>query len=76
MEYFTALQIFITSVLFNKSEFNFKSKNFNPVKIVIVIALIMNLWFTIYLLMTLNKVHDRIQIMCPFMFSEAAEHNL
>jgi uncharacterized protein YacL len=76
MEYFTALQIFITSILFNKSEFNFKSKNFNPVKIVIIIALLINLWFTLYLLNTLNRVHNKIEQVCPQIFIKEQENNL
>lgn len=76
MEYFTALQIFITSILFNKSEFNFKSKSFNPVKIVIIIALLINLWFTLYLLNTLNRVHNKIEQVCPQIFIKEQENNL
>jgi hypothetical protein len=68
MEYFTVLHMFISSVFFNKDEMSFKSKNFNPLKIVVIAALLVNVWFSFYLLSVLSRAHDRIEQECPKVF--------
>ena len=69
MDYFTALHIFITSVLFKNTDLNYKSKLFNPVKAIVFVAIVTNIWLTIYLFSILVKVRNKILLVCPQFYS-------
>lgn len=51
--------------MFSKGEYNFSSKEFNPLKFFIIIILFSNLIFTIYLLKHFIRLHDIIEVSCP-----------
>lgn len=55
---------FVLGVLFYKDEYSIRSKYFNPLKTIIVLALVLNVFFTIYLFKTLISVHDKIDYVC------------
>ena len=63
--YFKLLEVFILKTLFNRGEYNITSKEFNPIKFFIILLLVANVFFTAYLMVRLNKVHDIIQKTCP-----------
>lgn len=65
MDYLTATQMFIISVLFDKSEYNPKHSNFKPIKVMVVFALITNVWFTVYLLKTIHRIQKSVEVECP-----------
>lgn len=65
MEYIAALQMFIVTVLSDKGDFNFKSKKFNPLKVLINCILIGNIWFTAYLLNTIHRIQQAMEVSCP-----------
>ena len=65
MEFVIALQAFIGSVLFRKDEYNFTKKTFNPVKVVINMLILANIWFTGYLILTLRHVQVVVEASCP-----------
>lgn len=75
MEYITALQMFIVSVLFDKNDYNFKHKNFKPLKVLVVFALLGNLWFTVYLLNTIHRIQQRVEKECPGLLIETANQD-
>lgn len=63
--YFKLLEMFILRTIFNKDEYIFTSKNFNPIKFFIVLILFSNIFFTIYLLNQLHELYNIIQKTCP-----------
>ena len=65
MEFALALQAFIVSVLFKKDDYNFTKKTFNPVKVIINTLIIGNIWFTGYLIVTLQHVQKVVEDKCP-----------
>lgn len=65
VDYLTAIQMFIISVLFDKSEYNPKHSNFKPIKVMVVFALITNVWFTVYLLKTIHRIQKSVEVECP-----------
>lgn len=65
MEYISALQMFIVTVLFDKGEFNFKNKNFKPIKVMVIFVLIANVWFSAYLLNSIHRIQKRVEKDCP-----------
>lgn len=71
--YFKILEAFILKTLFNKGEYNFTSKEFNPIKFFTILLLVVNVGFTFYLLNQMSKVHDVIQEKCPQIFTEKKE---
>lgn len=68
IEFFTALKYFVSAVLIDKGEYNFRSKKFNPVKVMINFILIGNLWFTGFLLTKLYHIQQVIEVNCPSIF--------
>lgn len=64
MEFVLALQAFIVSVLFKDDEYNFKKKTFNPIKVMISLFVIGNIWFTGYLVVTLQHLHSVFESKC------------
>lgn len=71
--YFKLLEVFILKTLFNKGEYNFASKEFNPIKFFTILLLVGNAVFTIYLLTQFSKVHDIIEKKCPQILTEKKE---
>lgn len=71
--YFKLLEVFILKTLFAKGEYNFTSKEFNPIKFFTILLLVGNAVFTVYLLNQLSKVHDIIQKKCPQVLTEKKE---
>ena len=65
MEFVLAVQAFIVSVLFKKDDYNFTKKTFNPVKVIINTLIIGNIWFTGYLIVTLQHVQKVVEEKCP-----------
>jgi hypothetical protein len=63
--YFKLLELFILKTLFRKGEYNITSKEFNPIKFFTILLLTLNVFFTIYLMTQLSKVHDIITKECP-----------
>lgn len=71
MAYFKLLETFVLSVLFDKSDYNFRDKRFKPLKILVVIMLTSNVIFTVYLLQVLTDMHDKVALSCPAVLTEA-----
>lgn len=72
--YFKLLELFILKTLFRKGEYNITSKEFNPIKFFTILLLTLNVFFTIYLMTQLSKVHDIITKECPqVIINQAAE---
>ena len=71
--YFKLLEVFILKTMFNKGEYNFASKDFNPIKFFTILILFVNVIFTVYLLVQFSKVHDVIQKTCPQIFEAKKE---
>lgn len=76
MFYVKILETFIFSVLLDKSEYNIFHKNFKPIKIMVILILFGNVGFSVYLMNTLFKVHQRIEAMCPIIYDEATDEKL
>lgn len=70
MAYLKILEVFVLSVLMDKTEYNFSHKNFKPIKLVTIVLLIANLIFTVYLLMVLNRTYNVIEKECPVVFEK------
>lgn len=71
--YFKILEVFILKTLFHKGEYNINSKDFNPIKFFTILLLVANVFFTIYLMVQFNKLHDIIEKTCPQIFTEKKE---
>lgn len=76
MFYIKLLETFIFSVLLDKNEYNIFHKNFKPIKIIVILILFGNVFFSVYLMNTLFKVHQRIEVLCPVIYDEATEKKL
>ena len=68
MEYFILLETFVLSVLFEKDEYNFKNKTFKPMKVLVVFLLLVNIWFTFFLLASIHRIQQRVEQTCPQVF--------
>lgn len=68
--YFKILEHFILRVLFHKDEYNITSKNFNPIRFFSIMFLVINAFFTCYLLYKMNGLYERIDSFCPAVFQE------
>lgn len=66
--YLKILETFVLSVLMDKTEYNFFHKNFRPVKLLVILFLVSNLGFTVYLLTKLNRVYVVVAEHCPTVF--------
>ena len=71
--YLKLLEIFILKTLFHKGEYVFSSKDFNPIKVFSILLLVINVIFTIYLLVQFSKIHDIIEKKCPQILVEKPE---
>ena len=63
--YFKLLELFILRTLFNKDEYNFKSKFFNPIKLFSVGLLFIGFLFSFFLLNKLSDAYLVIKLHCP-----------
>lgn len=63
--YLKFLEKFLVSVLLSKEEYNINSKHFNPVRLIVVIFLVSNLGFSVYLITEIIHIHDEISVSCP-----------
>ena len=63
--YFKILEAFLLKTLFSRNEYNITSKDFNPLKIVIVCVLLANVFFSGYLLIKIVRIYKVIQTSCP-----------
>lgn len=68
--FLTLLEIFILKLLFNKDEYNIKSKHFNPLKIVIIFILVSFSTFGVYLTYKFIKMADQIEKKCPALYEK------
>lgn len=69
--------MFILKTLFNKGEYNIKSKNFNPIKFFTILLLVMNVPFSVYLIIKINKIYLLINSECPTLIeNKILEHKL
>lgn len=68
--YFKLLETFVLRVLFGKDEYNLRSKNFNPVKVLIISLLLLNVPFTGYLYAKLSDSYELIHRFCPLLIIE------
>lgn len=63
--YIKILELFLLQILFNKDEYNFNSRKFNPLKILVVITLATFPVTTIYLYGKLSDAYVLIEHYCP-----------
>ena len=68
--YFKILEIFILKTLFNSGEYNITSKDFKPIKFIIISFLVSNVFFTFFLLSKLSHIHEHIEKNCPSVFTD------
>lgn len=68
--YFKLLETFVLHVLFSRDEYNVRSKNFNPVKVVIMLLLVGNVFFSAYLYGKLAESYTVIETFCPILARE------
>lgn len=68
--YFKLLETFVLKILFSKDEYNITSKNFNPIRFFVISLLVLNVFFTAYLLTRLNRVYVKVEAVCPAAIEE------
>jgi len=68
MFFIRILEGFLLHTLFDEGEYSINNKLFNPVKFTVVLVLVLNVFFTIYLLRELNSLHLRIYEQCPQLY--------
>lgn len=68
MFFIRILEGFLLHTLFDEGEYSINNKLFNPVKFAVVLVLVLNVFFTIYLLRELNSLHLRIYEQCPQLY--------
>lgn len=68
--YFKLLETFVLKILFSKDEYKISSKNFNPLRFFVIMMLVMNVFFTMYLLSRLNHVYVKVDAICPAAIAE------
>jgi hypothetical protein len=74
--YFKLLETFVLKILFSKDEYNITSKNFNPIRFFVISVLVLNVFFTVYLLTRLNHVYVKVQTFCPAAIEEIIKKKL
>lgn len=65
MFYFKILESFLLRTLFSQGEYNITSKNFNPLKLVLIFILLANVGFTVYLMNRMAHIYELIKHSCP-----------
>lgn len=73
--YFKLLELFILRTIFNKDEYKITSKNFNPIKFFIILGLVINVFFTIFLLNKLSSLSVKLSKECPSLFDIKKENS-
>lgn len=68
--YFKLLETFVLKILFSKDEYKISSKHFNPIRFFVIMMLVLNVPFTVYLLSRLNHVYVKVETMCPVVIQE------
>lgn len=68
--YFRLLETFVLKILFSKDEYKISSKHFNPIRFFVIMVLVLNVPFTVYLLSRLNHVYVTVERMCPNVIEE------
>lgn len=63
--YLKIVNKFLTGILFSRDEYNVGSKHFNPLRVIVVLILVGNLIFTVYLIRHIVTIHDRLKEVCP-----------
>ena len=63
--YFRLLELFLLRTLFNRGEYDIKSKYFNPVKFIFINILLLSFVFNIYLIAKMSSIYDRLLYICP-----------
>ena len=63
--FFSILEAFVLKTIFNKDEYNFSSKNFNPVKLVVMAVLILNTIILIFFFYKMSNMYTIIEKECP-----------
>ena len=59
--YFKLLETFVLKILFARDEYNISSKNFNPVRLVLISLLVLNVPFSVYLLNKIEVLYTAIE---------------
>lgn len=70
MGYIKILEVFVLNILFSKNEYNVFHKNFKPVKVLVILFLVGNLFFSIYLINVIMKINSNVHEICPDVFKE------
>lgn len=68
--YFKLLETFVLKILFSKDEYKISSKHFNPIRFFVIMMLVLNVPFTIYLLSRLNHVYVTVEATCPLVIEK------
>lgn len=68
--FFMILLKFIKGTFFREDDFNFKSKHFNPFRTILIILLIINFFFTLFLFGKINKLILVINKDCPSLYEK------
>lgn len=63
--YLKLLEAFLLNSLMKREEYTINHKNFNPLKILLVFTLIINLAFTFHLYVKLSNSYNVIHMVCP-----------
>lgn len=63
--FFKLLELFLLKLLFNKDEYKFNSKNFNPIKVFTIVILFFAAIFNIYLIIKVNNFYNEVIAKCP-----------
>lgn len=63
--YLKLLEAFLLNSLMKREEYTINHKNFNPLKILLVFTLIINLAFTFHLYVQLSNSYNVIRMVCP-----------
>lgn len=73
MIYWKILESFLLKTLFSKDEYNVNSKLFNPLKLIVIIVLVLNVVLTFYMFIKLNKIYATVETECPVVLNKIQE---
>lgn len=65
MFYLKVFLNFILIILFHKDEYNFKSKNFNPIRVLFIMFLVICTGGFFYLIVKMVHIYQVISTACP-----------
>ena len=69
--YFKLLEVFVLSVMFQKDELNYRHRNFKPLRVLFLMVVAMNFFFTGFLIVKLYTAHEVITKVCPQLYEQA-----